>query len=244
MTPLASLRWIKPVVLLLAGLALTAAAPAPAFAANVRPGWHEIRRVDSVYVRANPGGFTLGTLFTSAAPIENRHTDRVFVVNGKAYKHEVWGYAAGDVNLCGWVDSAGTLTATTGGSGPPCAPSGPRPSGYASRVYMTTTTNYAYKTNDYMRGDLPKKKYPTGGTAVTVRKATPLYGNYDRSTGKFHDRYIGGGLSNLLGKQVAWRWETNDRKAVMVDYDNGLHHTWGYIPLWSVPTVDPSAPKH
>jgi hypothetical protein len=229
------------VVLLLTGLALTAAAPAPAFAANVRPGWHEIRRVDSVYVRANPGGFTLGTLFTSAAPIENPHTDRVFVVNGKAVKHEVWGYAAGDVNLCGWFDSAGTLTPTTGGSGPPCAPSGPKKSGYASRVYMTT--NYAYKTNDYMPGDLPKPKYPNHGTRVKVTKATSLFGNYDRSTGTFHDRYTGS-LHNLLGKTVAWRWETKDRKAVMVDVFNGHHHTWGYIPVGSVPTVDPSAPAH
>jgi hypothetical protein len=214
-------------VLGLLAAALCAALPSAAGAADVRSGWHEVR-ADSLYVRSNPNGFTIGTLFTRSAHVENRHTDRFFVIDGHVHGGYVWGYAAGDVDGCGWVATHRTLSPGGGGSAPGCAVPETTATGVGSRQYLLA--HHAYTTNDYGPGRVEHALVNHGSGIRTIR-ATSLFGNYDSRTGRLHDRYTDRALQIGKGQKVSWRYVTKDRKAVMVEFGR----TWAFVPRDALP---------
>lgn len=208
--------------------ALMAALPAPALAATHSPGWHEVGGLDSVYVRSNPNGFAIGTLFNSKAHIEHPHTDRFFLKPGVQERGGyVWGFAEGEVDGCGWISAHGIPGPGRAGAVPGCAVKPSTATGSGSRRYLLD--HYAYTTNDYGPGKVRRLKGRLINSASSTRaiKPTPLFGNYDQRTGQFHDRYTDPSRQIKIRDVVGWRWVTKDRKAVMVHFAD----TWGFVPI-------------
>ena len=77
----------------LGGIGLTLALAASASAETLQ--WKVQSSVSDVYVRSNPGGFMIGTLYAN-------DSFRWKQTNGSDF----WGRAGGTAQMCGWVPSA------------------------------------------------------------------------------------------------------------------------------------------
>src|SRR5690349_1863586 len=99
--------------------------------------WKVRSDVSDVYVRSNPNGFMVGTLYADDS-FRWKQTN----------SSDFWGRAGGTAQLCGWVPSA---YLTPGGSANVvCGGSGSTATGIGSRQYLLAT--YAKCVNDYVPG--------------------------------------------------------------------------------------------
>ncbi|MBV1852733.1 hypothetical protein [Catellatospora tritici] len=73
--------------------AMVTAVPAPALAANGRIGVRETVCAQSLFVRTDPGGAWMGTLYQG----------ETFTVQGPRSGGYIYGFAYGHVNRHGWV---------------------------------------------------------------------------------------------------------------------------------------------
>lgn len=171
---------------------------------------------DSLYVRANPRGFFVGTLFRNAGFFRQQTS------NDYAY-----GYAGGNFQGCGWVET--TWTDVGGNTPPGCAAAGFSGSGAASRQFLLA--NYASAVNDY----LPGKNLPllNGGSFVRVKpgETAGLYGNY--RGGSHKNFYVNIDSSTPL----SWRWISDDGRSVAVNYYPGdeARSGWAFIRRSALP---------
>ncbi len=176
---------------------------------------------DSLYVRTNPGGFFIGTLYTDAGFFRQETSG-----NG------LWGYgyAGGNFQGCGWVQLSFTRT---GGSTPAgCAGGGFQGTGVASRQFLLDY--YARQVNDYIPGSsLP---LANGGTSVRVKPGViaGVYGNY---RGGSHQNHYGNIDSNY---SLSWRWVSDDGRSVAVNVFPGSPNAfWAFIRRDKLPDTLP-----
>jgi hypothetical protein len=174
----------------------------------------------NVYVRANPHGFFIGTLFNGES--FNRSDTSGFYA---------WGFAAGSYQGCGWVETAATVA---GGSSSVCntAAHSTIVSGADSRKLLLASV--ASKVNDY----IPGRTLPMidGGSIVRVRAGviTSVFGNYR------HGRAL-----NIYGPvdasvPFAWRWVSADGRTVAVNaYPGESRAAWMFIPRNALPAQLP-----
>lgn len=168
---------------------------------------------DSLYVRLNPRGFFVGTLYGNA------YGNAGFYRQGTSGDY-IYGYAGGNFQGCGWVETRWTQP---GGSSPAgCAHAGFQGSGSASRQYLLA--HYARQVNDYIPGQhLP---LANGGSAVRIKPGmrAGLYGNY---RGGSHQNFYGYIDASF---PLAWRWVSHDGRSVAVNLWPGTDHAvWGFV---------------
>ncbi|MGH8032724.1 MAG: hypothetical protein ACREO8_10260 [Luteimonas sp.] len=175
---------------------------------------------DSLYVRVNPRGFFVGTLYGNA------------LGNAGFYRQQTsgdysYGYAGGNFQGCGWVETQYT---TPGGSTPAgCAEPGFNGSGDASRQYLLTY--YARQVNDYIPGQsLPLLN---GGSPVRIKSGTSAgaYGNY---RGGMHQNFYFNIDSSV---PLAWRWVSDDGRSVTVNANPGdeANAIWFFVRRDALP---------
>ena len=188
------------------------------------PAWAGNRTVNaaSLYVRANSGGFFIGTLY-----------------NGEGFYSQQdipswsYGFAGGGYNGCGWVQSGYTKA---GGNTPAeCPGPGFNGTGNASRQYLTD--HYARYSNDYIPGHNPALPLADQGTSthVKVGVTTTAYGNY--RSGSFGHAY--GAIDSSF--PMAWRWVSSDGQAVAVDLNpsDPNNSLWVFVPRSALPDYLP-----
>ena len=199
----------------LAALAALFAIPTPAAADGAKAGLHTIK-AHTVYVRANPGGYVIGTMFAG----RSEHFD---VIKTSTTQY-VWGYAGGDVHTCGWVPASALNPVKGAGHAPTCNPPRFAGTGAAARAYMQKF--YSTRINGL----------PGGGTKITTPASAPqtfLYANFHPGSG-LADPYTN--LPIGPNTQVRWRYVTKagpGGQAVLVEYAK----TWGFIPIASLPQL-------
>jgi hypothetical protein len=176
------------------------------FAVNANAQTYTVTAND-VYIRSNPGGFSIGTLYSGD------HFRRV-QTNGSDY----WGYCGGTASKCAWVPSA--YLALGGSVSTVCGGSGSTATGIGSRQYLLA--NYAKCVNDYVPGHF---FIDTGGgtsASIPAGLTANLYGNYDGTT--FHHQIPG--ITMDSSSSIAWRWISDSGEAVMVKLAN---QPWGFM---------------
>jgi hypothetical protein len=173
----------------------------------------------SLYVRMNPRGFFLGTIYINAG-FHRRQTSGDYA----------YGWATGNYQGCGWVETAHTAA---GGSTPAnCSTSGFQGSGVESRQYLLA--NYAKNVNDYVANAATPLPLKEGGTSVRIKvgSVAGFYGNYRGGT--FQNRVANLTLDHT--SPIAWRWVSNDGRAVAVNLNPGTSSaSWGFIPREDLP---------
>ncbi|MEO6064986.1 MAG: hypothetical protein ABIP49_04300 [Lysobacterales bacterium] len=185
----------------------------------------ENRLVDanSLYVRTNPRGFFVGTLFGKT------YGSSGFFRQQTSGDYS-YGYAGGNFQGCGWVETAFTKL---GGNTPAgCAAPGFNDSGLASRQFLQA--NYARHVNDYIPGqNLPRIN---GGSAVRIKPGVTAgaYGNY---RGGAHQNFY----ANINSEYpLAWRWVSTDGRSVAVNVWPGEPHAvWAFVPRSALPDTLP-----
>lgn len=173
----------------------------------------------SLYVRLNPRGFFLGTLYVNAG-FYRRQTSGDYA----------YGWCTGNFQGCGWVETAWTAA---GGNTPlNCSTSGFQGSGADSRIYLLE--KYAANVNDYVANAATPLPLKNGGTSVRIKDGSVagFYGNYRGGT--FQNRVSG--LTLDSNSKIAWRWISDDRRAVAVNLNPGTSSAaWGFIPREDLP---------
>lgn len=198
---------MKKHALLAVGTVLVLASLSQAFAEN------RYVTADSLYVRSNPRGFFVGTLFGNAYG------------NSGFYRQQTsgyyaYGYAGGNFQGCGWVETQYTAP---GGSTPAgCASAGFQGYGVASRQFLLA--NYARQVNDYIPGrSLP---LADGGNSVRIKPGVVagVYGNY---RGGSHQNFY----ANIDSRwPLAWRWVSQDGRSVAVNvYPGTSYAVWAFV---------------
>jgi hypothetical protein len=164
---------------------------------------------DSLYVRMNPQGFFVGTLYRNAG-FYRQQTSGDYA----------YGYAGGNFQGCGWVETAWTVAG--GSTTPGCTSPGFNDTGVASRQYLLA--NYASKVNDYIPGQsLP---LANGGSSVRIKSGivAGVYGNY---RGGSHQNFYFNIDENT---PLAWRWVSADGRSVAVNlYPGTANALWGFV---------------
>lgn len=176
---------------------------------------------DSLYIRLNPRGFFLGTLYRNAG-FYRRQTSN----DGNYF----YGWGTGNFGACGWVEGA---YLNRGGSTPlHCSTSGFQGYGAASRQQLLAT--WANNVNDYVANAATPLPLKEGGSVVHIKVGSTagFYGNYRGGT--FQNRYPG--LTLDSNSPIAWRWISSDRRAVAVNLNYGQPNAaWGFIPRDDLP---------
>ncbi|MDQ3440757.1 MAG: hypothetical protein M3478_10455 [Planctomycetota bacterium] len=187
--------------------------------ASVSFGESRYVTAQSLYIRMNPRGFFLGTLYINAG-FHRRQTSGDYA----------YGWGTGNYQGCGWVETAHTAA---GGSTPAnCSTSGFQDSGTASRQYLLA--NYARNVNDYVANAATPLPLKEGGSSVRIKVGSTagFYGNYRGGT--FQNR-----VANLTldsNSSIAWRWVSDDGRAVAVNLNPGTSSaSWGFIPREDLP---------
>ena len=179
---------------------------------------------DSLYIRLNPRGFFLGTLYN--AGFYRRQTSS----DGNYF----FGYGTGNFQACGWVEAA---YLNPGGNTPAaCSATGFQGYGAESRQYLLDT--WARNVNDYVANAATPLPLKDGGTVVHIKAGSVagFYGNYRGGT--FQNRYTGISLDSTA--KIAWRWISDDGRAVAVNLNYGQPDAmWGFIPRDDLPAKLP-----
>jgi hypothetical protein len=200
--------WIAVGFLILA--ALTSVAAAQTYQ------WKVLSSVSDVYVRSNPGGFMIGTLYAN-------DSFRWKQTNGSDF----WGRCGGTAQMCGWVPSAyltpgGTANIVCGGSGSTAT-------GVGSRQYLLA--NFAKCVNDYVPGVFFIDSSSGNRVHIPAGLTANLYGNYDGTS--FHHEVVTGLDSSA---NLDWRWISDSGEAVVVKLENG---PWAFMRRDKLPTSMP-----
>src|SRR4029079_14445130 len=125
--------------------------------------WKVKSTVSDVYVRSNPGGFMIGTLYGD-------DSFRWKQTNGSDF----WGRCGGTAQMCGWVASD---YLTPGGSATiVCSGSGSTATGVGSRHYLLA--NFAKCVNDYVPGVFFIDSGSGGGGPIVAWRRGDLSANY------------------------------------------------------------------
>jgi hypothetical protein len=178
--------------------------------------WQVKSTVSDVYVRSNPGGFMIGTLYGD-------DSFRWKQTNGADF----WGRCGGTAQMCGWVPSD---YLTPGGSANiVCSGSGSTATGVASRQYLLA--NFAKCVNDYVPGVFFIDSSSGNRVHIPAGLTANLYGNYDGTT--FHHQIMTGLDSSA---NLDWRWISDSGEAVVVKLENG---PWAYMRRDKLPTSLP-----
>ncbi|WP_242109285.1 hypothetical protein [Luteimonas aquatica] len=174
---------------------------------------------DSLYVRLNPQGFFVGTLYRNAG-FYRQQTSGDYA----------YGYAGGNFQGCGWVETAWTVAG--GNTTPGCTGPGFTGTGAASRQYLLD--HYASRVNDYIPGQsLPLKN---AGNAVRIKSGV---------VAGFYGNYRGGSHQNLYfnidaSTPLAWRWVSDDGRSVAVNIFPGEPNAlWGFVLREKLPDLLP-----
>lgn len=173
----------------------------------------------SLYVRMNPRGFFLGTLYVNAGFYRRQTVD-----------YYSYGWCTGNYQGCGWVETA--YTAAGGSTEAHCTSYGFQGYGEESRQYLLA--NYAANVNDYVANAATPLPLKEGGTSVRIKVGSTagFYGNYRGGT--FQNRVSG--LTLDSNSKIAWRWVSDDRRAVAVNLNPGTSSAaWGFIPREDLP---------
>jgi len=177
----------------------------------------------SLYIRLNPRGFFLGTLYNGAG-FHRRQTSGDYA----------YGWGTGNYQGCGWVETQWTAA---GGSTPAnCSTSGFQGFGAESRQYLLDT--HAANVNDYVPNAATPLPLKEGGTVVHINAGATagFYGNYRGGT--FQNRVANLTLDST--SKIAWRWISDDRRAVAVNLNYGTSDSaWGFIPREDLPAQLP-----
>ena len=178
--------------------------------------WKVRSDVTDVYVRSNPGGFMIGTLYAN-------DSFRWKQTNGGDF----WGRCGGTAQMCGWVPSA---YLTPGGTANVvCSGSGSTATGIGSRQYLLATL--AKCVNDYVPGVFFIDSSSGNRTHIPAGLTANLYGNYDGTS--FHHQILGPLDSSA---NLDWRWISDSGEAVVVKLENG---PWAYMRRDKLPTSLP-----
>lgn len=216
-------------------LALVMLTATVSYAGPSTPGFYRLYdSTDNLYVRSNPGGFVIGTLFGKNTPSISGKTisDGFYLKStdggGGLY---VWGYAHGNADRCGWIDG-GYLNPTreSGHTEPTCSQPKFVGSGQESRDHLLRY--YAAEVNDCYPGPCtgdPGKRVGVVGPNQPYR----LYGNYSSTYG-LRSEYVG--ISITSATILDWRYVTKDGRAVLVKVQNG---PWGFIARAALPASLP-----
>lgn len=204
--------------LLLAGLAL---AITLTFVPEVSAQSYVLRsNVSQVSVRMNPGGFIIGTLYSSAGIYRTQTSS-----NGYHY----YGYCSGNYGGCGWVET--TYIQPGGSTQAACFGGGFTGTGTASRIYLLD--NYARNVNDYVANAATPLPLRDDGQFVRIKPGatTGFYGNY--RGGQFKNAYSG---TLTDAHAVYWRWISDDGQAVLCRFNLAPGYDfWGFIRRSSLP---------
>jgi hypothetical protein len=193
---------------LLVSAALTSVAAAQTYQ------WKVKSSVSDVYVRSNPGGFMIGTLYAN-------DSFRWKQTNGGDF----WGRCGGTAQMCGWVPS--TYLTPGGTANLVCSGSGSTATGIGSRQYLLA--NFAKCVNDYVPGVFFIDSSSGSGVRVVPGLTAHLYGNYDGTS--FHHQITSTPIDNSTF--LSWRWISDSGEAVVVKEDNG---PWAFIRRDKLPT--------
>jgi hypothetical protein len=179
--------------------------------------WKVRSDVSDVYVRSNPGGFMIGTLYAN-------DSFRWKQTNGGDF----WGRCGGTAQMCGWVPSA---YLTPGGTANVvCSGSGSTATGIQSRQYLLATL--AKCVNDYVPGVFFIDSSSGNRTHIVPGLTGHLYGNYDGTS--FHHQITTTALDSSAN--LDWRWISDSGEAVVVKLENG---PWAYMRRDKLPTSLP-----
>jgi len=179
--------------------------------------WKVRSDVTDVYVRSNPGGFMIGTLYAN-------DSFRWKQTNGGDF----WGRCGETAQMCGWVPSA---YLTPGGTANiVCSGSGSTATGIGSRQYLLATL--AKCVNDYVPGVFFIDSSSGNRVHIVAGLTAHLYGNYDGTS--FHHQITTTALDSTAN--LDWRWISDSGEAVVVKLENG---PWAYMRRDKLPTSLP-----
>ena len=179
--------------------------------------WKVKSSVSDVYVRSNPNGFMIGTLYAN-------DSFRWKQTNGGDF----WGRCGGTAQMCGWVPSE---YFTPGGSADVvCGGSGSTATGTGSRQYLLA--NYAKCVNDYVPGVFFIDSSSGNRVHIPAGLTAHLYGNYDGSS--FHHQITTTALDSTA--KLDWRWVSDSGEAVVVKLENG---PWAFMRRDKLPNSLP-----
>jgi hypothetical protein len=177
--------------------------------------WKVQSSVTDVYIRANPNGFFVGTLY-------GNDSFRWKQTNGAYF----WGRCGGTAQKCAWVASE---YLTPGGSADVvCSGSGSTANGIASRQYLLAT--FAKCVNDYVPGVFFIDSSSGSRVHISPGKTAHLYGNYDGNS--FHHQITTTALNESA--VLDWRWISDSGEAVVVKLQNG---PWAFMRRDKLPTT-------
>ena len=202
-----------------------AAKPAPSTKSGPKPNGIVSVTAREAYVRSGPRSWVVGTLFGKKNDHPQvKHKDSFDAQTGAIHGY-VWGRAFGNVNRCGYVEREALAEETSPRHSEDCGhppTSSDENRGYLCRVFAVMTNNDA-----------------NAGTSVKTKKATTLYGNFDK------DQPLDPVFEIPAGRNVGWRWVTkgrhNGHRYVMVNFevrekDQPSHYKagtslWGFVKL-------------
>jgi hypothetical protein len=176
--------------------------------------WKVKSSVSDVYVRSNPNGFMVGTLY-------GNDSFRWKQTNGGYF----WGRCGGTAQKCAWVASD---YLTPGGSANiVCSGSGSTATGIGSRQYLLAT--FAKCVNDYVPGVFFIDSSSGSRVHIVNGLTAHLYGNYDGTS--FHHQITSTALDSSA--VLDWRWISDSGEAVVVKLQDG---PWAFMRRDKLPT--------
>jgi hypothetical protein len=176
--------------------------------------WKVKSSVSDVYIRSNPNGFMVGTLY-------GNDSFRWKQTNGGYF----WGRCGGTAQKCAWVASE---YLTPGGSANiVCSGSGSTATGIGSRQYLLAT--FAKCVNDYVPGVFFIDSSSGSRVHIVDGLTAHLYGNYDGTS--FHHQITSTALDSSA--VLDWRWISDSGEAVVVKLQNG---PWAFMRRDKLPT--------
>lgn len=202
--------------------------------------------VRDVYVRSGRKSFVRGTLF------EREHFDVQYRINSYG-----WGYAHGDVNLCGWAPLTNrngrimTQVSRRRGDVRPRCPAPPRgrngeiPLG----VFMEPVSGDPMRTHDKNSLTCPDgKESACDGTTTTLSRSTTFYRNVNISTGRpvgrrsFPLSEFEPGTDPAQKRRIKWRYLARGRRFTMIKAIVNGKRFWGFVLAADIASrpVDPT----
>jgi hypothetical protein len=176
--------------------------------------WKVKSSVNDVYIRSNPNGFMVGTLYAN-------DSFRWKQTNGAYF----WGRCGGTAQKCAWV---GSEWLTPGGSANiVCSGSGSTATGIGSRQHLLAT--YAKCVNDYVPGVFFIDSSSGSRVHIVEGLTAHLYGNYDGTS--FHHQITSTSLDSSA--VLDWRWISDSGEAVVVKLQDG---PWAFMRRDKLPT--------
>jgi hypothetical protein len=194
---------------LVLGLVLSVSASAQVYQ------WKVKSSVTDVYIRSNPNGFMIGTLYANDS-FRWTHT------NGGDF----WGRCGGTAQKCAWVPA--TYLTPGGTANIVCSGSGSTATGIGSRQHLLAT--HAKCVNDYVPGVFFIDSSSGSRVHIVSGLTAHLYGNYDGTS--FHHQITSVALDSSA--VLDWRWISDSGEAVVVKLQNG---PWAFMRRDKLPTT-------